>query len=129
MCFIVTARKAVQSVDMLRPFRTPITWRIMKISAGELRDSDGSRTALSKIFKKHVKIVVYSPNVSDDVISKMYMVPCKDPEKLMETAYQLCGKEDPKVLFYPQPAEGAAGTGKIVYKSPGEGTGMRIPAE
>lgn len=99
--------EGVQSVDMLRPFENTDNLADMEKYLLENYEIQMDHALLlSKIFKKHVKIVVYSPNVSDDVISKMYMVPCKDPEKLMETAYQLCGKEDPKVLFYPQPQKG-----------------------
>ena len=79
--------EGVQSVDMLRPFENTDNLADMEKYLLENYEIQMDHALLlSKIFKKHVKIVVYSPNVSDDVISKMYMVPCKDPEKLMETA-------------------------------------------
>ncbi len=96
--------EGVQSEDMLKPFEmTDSVEDIEGYLCGHYKIQMDHALLLAKILKKGVKIIVYSPNVSSEVIQKMHMIPCEDPELLLPTARHLCGKEDATVLFYPQP--------------------------
>ena len=55
------------------------------------------------LLKKGIQIIVCSPNLADKDLETLHLIPCKDNKKLMELAYRVCGKKNPKVLFYPHP--------------------------
>lgn len=61
---------------------------------------------LSKIFRKGAKVVLCCPNVSDDEARAMFMEPSSSPQSALELACRLCGKEEPKIMFYPRPQTG-----------------------
>lgn len=99
--------EGVNSTDMLVPFaQSRDLGEIEKFTMENYKIQMDHSLLLLKILKKKVKIIVSSPNVSDEDISLMGMIPCKDREKLMDFAFDVCGKPDPKVLFYPQPQKG-----------------------
>ena len=55
------------------------------------------------MLKAGVKIVVSTPNVSDDEIRAIRMTPCQDLDEALKLAEALTGKEQPKVMFCPHP--------------------------
>lgn len=61
---------------------------------------------LAKIFRKNVRILVSCPNIPDQELEHMFMIPCHDLQEAVETAAKLTGKETPEVLFYPRPQTG-----------------------
>ena len=61
---------------------------------------------LAKIYRKGAKVVLSCPNVSDDEARTMLMEPEKDPQRALERAMDLTGKDCPRVLFYPRPQTG-----------------------
>ncbi len=61
---------------------------------------------LSKILRKNVKIVLFSPNISSSEIEKLHMIPSESIEEMMKKSMQICGKENPEIMFYPQPQRG-----------------------
>lgn len=106
--------EGVQSDDMLRPFKSSDS--IEEMEQYLLRNYKiqmDHALLLAKILRKGTKIIISSPNISNDVISSMYMLPCPDRNKLLETAYQVSGKDHPRVLFYPQPQKGLP---RLTYK-------------
>lgn len=98
-------REGVNSPDMLRAFR----------SGGTLEEAVAYTVAhyeiqmdhvllLSKLLRKGVRVIVSCPNVSDEEIRDMYMVPGGDPQSALELA--LRGRRDAHILFYPRPQTG-----------------------
>lgn len=61
---------------------------------------------LSKIISKRVKIIVCCPNISDEEIKSMFMIPCRTPEAALDKAIELTGKNEGDLLFYPRPQTG-----------------------
>lgn len=99
--------EGVNSPDMLRAFRSSDDLNeVIKFTTENYQIQMDHVLLLSKFLKKNVKIVVCCPNVSDQEIRDMFMIPCCDPAKVMDTAFHVGGKRDPKVLFYPRPQTG-----------------------
>lgn len=61
---------------------------------------------LSKILRKNVKIFVCCPNISDQELVEMFMIPCRTPEDALNKARERLGKKEGTVLFYPRPQTG-----------------------
>lgn len=96
-------KEGVSSPDMLRPFYNSSSLdEMIDYVIKNYKIQMDHALLLSKIFKKNVKVVVYSPNVSDNDISSMQMIPSSSIDDMMSKAVQVCGKQQPKVLFYPQ---------------------------
>lgn len=99
--------EGISSPDMLRAFQSSGQIdEVVQYATENYRIQMDHVLLLAKIFRKKVKIVVYSPNIEPDDLKDMFFIPCTDVEQLMETAYSVCGKERPKVLFYPRPQTG-----------------------
>lgn len=99
--------EGLNAPDMLRAFTSSDKLEeVLRFSTENYRIQMDHVLLLAKLFKKHIKIIVYSPNITEDELSGMFFIPCSNAEELMETAYRVCGKEHPKVLFYPRPQTG-----------------------
>ncbi len=99
--------EGISSPDMLRAFQSSgRIEEVVQYATDNYRIQMDHVLLLAKIFRKKVKIVVYSPNIEEKELADMFFIPCKDPERLVETAYSACGKSNPKVLFYPRPQTG-----------------------
>ena len=99
--------EGVNSPDMLRAFRSSDDLNeVIRFTTDNYQIQMDHVLLLSKFLKKNVKIVVCCPNVSDQEIHDMFMIPCADPKKVMDTAFEVSGKKEPKVLFYPRPQTG-----------------------
>lgn len=97
-------REGINSIDMMRSFEATLTVEDAEsymIANYEIQ-MDCALFILN-LLKKGIKIIVCSPNLADKDLETMHLFPCQDNKKLMELAYQVCGKENPKVLFYPHP--------------------------
>lgn len=106
--------EGVQSDDMLLPFeQTGSLEEMVNYALNNYRIQMDHSLLVSKILQRCKKILVYSPHVAQDVISAMYMQPCTDPQHLVDTAYSVCGKSSPKVLFYPMPQKGLPTLGPL----------------
>lgn len=98
------APEGIDSVDMQYPFKNTSSLEEMEpFMQANYRIQMDSALLLLKMLRKGTKIILHSPNITDEEIMEMYMTPCSDPSKLMELAYKMCGKEHPRVLFYPHP--------------------------
>lgn len=96
-------KEGVSSPDMLRPFYNSSSLdEMIDYVIKNYKIQMDHALLLSKIFKKNVKVVVYSPNVSDNDISSMRMIPSSSIDDMMSKAVQVCGKQKPRILFYPQ---------------------------
>lgn len=96
-------REGVNSPDMLSPFYQSSTLdEMIDYVIRNYKIQMDHALLLSKIFKKNVNIIVFSPNVSDEDIAKMRMIPAGSVEELMQKAMKVCAKDHPKILFYPQ---------------------------
>ncbi len=96
-------REGVNSPDMLKPFYYSNDLdEMMEYIIRNYKIQMDHALLMSKIFKKNVDIVVYSPNVSNSDIDKMYMIPADGIEDMMRITIEKSGKENPKILFYPQ---------------------------
>ncbi len=96
-------REGVNSPDMLLPFyKTSTLTEMIDYVVKNYKIQMDHALLLSKIFKKNVKVVVYSPNVPDADIRIMHMIPSSSIDDMMNKAMALCGKEIPRILFYPQ---------------------------
>lgn len=96
-------KEGVNSPDMIRPFyNTSSLEEMINYVIENYKIQMDHALLLSKIFKKNVNIVVYSPNVSDEDINNMRMIPSGSIEDMMSKAMDICEKQKPKILFYPQ---------------------------
>jgi nickel-dependent lactate racemase len=102
-----TCPEGVSSPDMLRGFRSGDELeKVVQFTTENYQIQMDHVLLLSKILRKRVKIIVCCPHVSDQEIEDMFMIPCRDPDKVMELAQNLTGKAAPSVLFYPRPQTG-----------------------
>lgn len=100
-------QEGVNSPDMLRGFRSSRNIdEVVRFTTENYEIQMDHVLLLSKILKKNCRIIVCCPNVTDQEVEDMFMIPCQDPAKAMERAFALSGKEQPKVLFYPRPQTG-----------------------
>lgn len=99
--------EGVNSPDMLRAFRSSRKLEeVISYTVENYKIQMDHVLLLSKILKKHVKIIVSCANIPDQEIEDMHMIPCRAPEKAVEMAVGLTGKEKPEILFYPRPQTG-----------------------
>lgn len=97
-------KEGVNSVDMVRVFDGAASLEevISKLTSDYKIQMDHS-LLLSKIMLQNIKIVLYSPNVDEETIRKMFMTPASDVKDGLDKAFQLVNNPNAKVLFYPQP--------------------------
>lgn len=99
--------EGVNSEDMMRPFReTRSLAEAVEYMMDHYKIQMDHALLISRILKKGVKIVVYSPHVSEEDIAAMHMVPAADYEDMMEKAWALTSKKQPRIVFYPQAQRG-----------------------
>ncbi len=99
--------EGVNSPDMLRAFRSsPDLGEVVAYTSDNYKIQMDHVLLLSKILKKHVRILVCCPNIPDAEIREMFMVPCRTPQEAMDMALETCGKSKAEVLFYPRPQTG-----------------------
>ena len=99
--------EGVNSPDMLRAFASGSTLPDIERWTTEHYEIQMDHVLLlAKIYRKGAKVVLSCPNVSDDEARTMLMEPEKDPQKALERAMALTGKDCPRVLFYPRPQTG-----------------------
>jgi len=96
-------KEGINSTDMLRPFynSTNLDEMIDYVIKNYKIQMDHA-LLLSKIFKKNVNVVVYSPNIEDKDLKRMNMFPSSNIADMMNQAIKKSGKEKPRILFYPQ---------------------------
>lgn len=96
--------EGVNSEDMVRAYdgATSLENVIQNLTEDYKIQMDHS-LLLSKIMQQKIKIVTYSPNVEDEVFEKMFIIPSTSTEDALKKAYEIVGKDHPKVLFFPQP--------------------------
>lgn len=58
---------------------------------------------LSKILLKGTKIVLYSPNVTEEESSKMFLNNANSIKEGLDCSLKLCREDNPKILIFPQP--------------------------
>lgn len=96
-------KEGVSSPDMLLPFlHSSSLEEMIDYVIKNYKIQMDHALLLSRIFKKNVNVVVYSPNVSAEDISSMRMIPSSSMADMMSKAVEVCGKTKPKILFYPQ---------------------------
>ncbi len=99
--------EGVNSPDMLRAFASGSTLpEIERWTTEHYEIQMDHVLLLAKIYRKGAKVVLSCPNVSDDEARTMLMEPEKDPQRALERAMALTGKDCPRVLFYPRPQTG-----------------------
>ena len=99
--------EGVNSPDMLRAFGSGKTLAEIERWTTEHYEIQMDHVLLlAKIYRKGAKVVLSCPNVSDIEARTMLMEPVRDPQKALERAMELTGKDCPKVLFYPRPQTG-----------------------
>ncbi len=99
--------EGVNSPDMLRAFQSSRDLEeVVSYTTENYKIQMDHVLLLSKILKKHVKIIVHCPNISDQEITGMFMYPAHTPQEAIEQAIQACGKKDAEILFYPRPQTG-----------------------
>ncbi len=99
--------EGVNSPDMLRAFRSSRDLeQAVAYTVGSYRIQMDHVLLLSKILRKHVRIIVCCPNIRDEEIRDMFMIPCSTPRAAMAAALEMCGKKEAEVLFYPRPQTG-----------------------
>lgn len=99
--------EGVNSPDMLRAFASGSTLPDIERWTTEHYEIQMDHVLLlAKIYRKGAKVVLSCPNVSDDEARTMLMEPEKDPQRALERAMALTGKDCPRVLFYPRPQTG-----------------------
>lgn len=95
--------EGINSEDMMAPFRaTDNLEDMVRYTTDNYRIQMDHALLLSKILRKRPKLLVWSPNVSRADIESMYFEACDGLDGLMARAFELCGKSEPSVLFYPQ---------------------------
>jgi nickel-dependent lactate racemase len=95
--------EGINSEDMMVPFRaTDSLEEMVHFVVNHYRIQMDHALLLSKILKKRVKLLAWSPNVAEQDLKRMYFIPCTGASDLMKKAYEACGKEHPRVLFFPQ---------------------------
>lgn len=105
--FTCECREGVDSVDMQRPFENASSLEdVERALQSNYRIQMDSAVYMLKVLQKGVRIICFSPNLTDEEIQKFFMIPCRDQEKIKKLAYELSGKEHPRVLFAPHPQTG-----------------------
>ncbi len=96
-------REGINSPDMMKPFeQSPSLEGVIDYLKDNYRIQMDHSLLLSKILKKNVNIVVYSPNISKSEIEKLHMIPAENVNDMINKAVDLSAKDNPKILFYPQ---------------------------
>ncbi len=99
--------EGVNSPDMLRAFGSSDDLdKVVQYTTDNYEIQMDHVLLLSKIFRKGAKVVLCCPQVTDDEARSMFMIPQKEPQRAIELACELTGKDKPKVLFYPRPQTG-----------------------
>ena len=99
--------EGVNSPDMLRAFASGSSLaEIERFTIDNYEIQMDHVLLLAKIFRKGARVVLSCPNVTDDEARTMLMEPVSRPQAALERAMELCGKPEPKVLFYPRPQTG-----------------------
>ena len=100
-------REGINSPDMMKPFENSNNLdEVNDYLSRNYRIQMDHSLLLSKILRKNVKIVLFSPNISSSEIETLHMISCESIEEMMKKSMQICGKENPKIMFYPQPQRG-----------------------
>ena len=96
--------EGVNSVDMVRAYDGATSLEdVIGCLMKDYKIQMDHSLLLSKIMQQDIKIVLYSPNIEQEIIEKMFMVAADSIDDGLAKAYQLVHKENPKVLFFPQP--------------------------
>ena len=103
VAFYCECREGINSPDMMKPFNdTSSLDGVFEYLTNNYKIQMDHSLLLTKILKKNVNIVVYSPNILKSDISKLHMTPSDSVEDMINKAIRICGKENPRILFYPQ---------------------------
>lgn len=101
--------EGVNSPDMLRAFYSGESLeQVVSYTVEHYKIQMDHVLLLSKILRKGVKVVVCCPNLSEEEIRGMFMIPAPTLQAAMDRACQLSRKAGGKVLFYPRPQTGLA---------------------
>lgn len=99
--------EGVNSPDMLRAFGSSDDLEgVADYTAANYKIQMDHVLLISKILRKGVKIIVCCPNIADEDLKKMFMIPAHSPAEAMKKAAELTGKETGEILFYPRPQTG-----------------------
>lgn len=95
--------EGLNSPDMLWPFENSgnIEEVIDKLM-GNYKIQMDHALLLTKILNKGIHLIVYTPNVDDELLKKMYMEPANGLQDALNKAYKRLNKKDVDVLIYPQ---------------------------
>ena len=92
------------SDDMLLPFEgTDDIDEVMRNLTKNYQIQMDHALFLCKILKKKIKIIATSPNVKGETFKKIFIEPASSPQKAVEKALKISGKNNPKLLIFPQP--------------------------
>ena len=103
VAFYCECPEGINSADMMKPFEQSSTLEgVIDYLKDNYRIQMDHSLLISKILRKNVNIVVYSPNISKSEIKKLHMIPADSVDEMIEKAVSLSGKDNPQILFYPQ---------------------------
>lgn len=96
--------EGVCSDDLLIPYEgTSTLEEVIENLLGKYRIQMDHALLLSKILLKKIKIITCSPNIDSEIFTQMYLEPAHSPQEALDKAMKEINKENPKVLFFPQP--------------------------
>ena len=102
VAFYAGCPEGVQSEDMQRPFRNAHTVEEAEKWMFDNWDVQMDDTLLFlKSLRTGAKFLCYSPGVDRKVFESMLCLGADSYEDFMKRAYELSGKEHPRVMFYP----------------------------
>lgn len=100
-------KEGINSPDMFRAFKYSSNLEeVIEFATENYEIQMDHVLLLSKILRKNAKIILCCPNIHENDIRDMFMIPCKNPNEAINLACSLAKKQNPKVLFYPRPQTG-----------------------
>lgn len=102
-----TCREGINSTDMLEAFRkSDDLEEVIQYVKDHYKIQMDHVLLLSKILRKKTRIYVVCPNIEDEEIRDMFMIPCCDLQEAVEKASKHLKKDNLRLLFYPYPQTG-----------------------
>ncbi len=96
--------EGVNSPDMMRPFELFDSLdEIDNYVMNNYKIQMDHTLPLTKILRKKSSIFVYAPGVLDEEIRTLWLEPCNSLSNAINTAIIKSKKENPRILFFPQP--------------------------
>lgn len=104
--------EGVNSPDMLRAFQSGEKLEeVVSYTKANYQIQMDHVLLLSKILGKGADIYTSCPNVSNEDLKAMFLIPCDSPQNALLSAVQATGKSHGTILFYPRPQTGLPSKG------------------